>query len=310
MIKIRTKILEKGEIIPLNYDFIFNAIFNKEENIDLIENFISCYLNIPIIEIKGNIKIMKRRLDLNSKKLAGKEIDLLLNYKGNKINIELNNAKSKEVFLERNIVFACNIHSSQLKYRDKNYKNIQKTIQINLNCGIENKSKKIIESYYFTNEHGKKLSEKIRIDMVDVALGNKIWYPNTNDKLSRWCKALLSKTLDDLKVALGENMMEEISKNKLLEEVIKLSSDEEYLGVYTELSKSEMERNTEILNAEERGEKIGFERGSKDGFERGSKDGFERGKLEIAKKMLDENMNVELISKLTNIPVNELKKLK
>jgi len=38
-------------------------------------------------------------------------------------------------------------------------------------------------------------------------------------------------------------MMEEISKNKLLEEVIKLSSDKEYLGVYTELSKSEMERN-------------------------------------------------------------------
>jgi len=293
MIKIRTKILEKGEIIPLNYDFIFNAIFNKEENIDLIENFISCYLNIPIIEIKGNIKIMKRRLDLNSKKLAGKEIDLLLNYKGNKINIELNNAKSKEVFLERNIVFACNIHSSQLKYRDKNYKNIQKTIQINLNCGIENKSKKIIESYYFTNEHGKKLSEKIRIDMVDVALGNKIWYPNTNDKLSRWCKALLSKTLDDLKVALGENMMEEISKNKLLEEVIKLSSDEEYLGVYTELSKSEMERNTEILNAEEKG------------FERGTA----KRNIEIAKNLLKQNVDINTISIATGLTKEEILKL-
>ena len=46
--KLRTKSLKKGEVIPLNMDFMFTSIFNKEENIDILENFLSCYLEIPL----------------------------------------------------------------------------------------------------------------------------------------------------------------------------------------------------------------------------------------------------------------------
>ena len=47
--------LKPGEVIPLNIDFMFTNIFNKEENINIVENFLSNYLDIPLNEIKGNL---------------------------------------------------------------------------------------------------------------------------------------------------------------------------------------------------------------------------------------------------------------
>ncbi|MBO5183293.1 MAG: hypothetical protein J6B64_02730 [Bacilli bacterium] len=41
-------------------DYIFTEIFNKEENIYVLEWFISTYLNE---KIKGNIKILSRKLN-------------------------------------------------------------------------------------------------------------------------------------------------------------------------------------------------------------------------------------------------------
>lgn len=133
MNKLRTKKLKPGEIIPLNMDFMFTNIFNKEENIEILENFLSCYLEIPLKEIKGKLKLIKRKLSINNKKEASKEVDLLLNYKGKIINIELSNERKSTGIIERNIVFACNLHSKQIKYGERNYNNIAETIQINLN---------------------------------------------------------------------------------------------------------------------------------------------------------------------------------
>ena len=71
MNKTRIKKLAEGEIIPLTYDFMFTSIFNKEENIDILEEFVSFYLDIDLSDIKGNLKLLSRELELESKKEAG-----------------------------------------------------------------------------------------------------------------------------------------------------------------------------------------------------------------------------------------------
>ncbi len=76
------------KIIPLNFDMAFTTIFNKEKNISILEHFLSCYLGIPYQEIKGHLKLLNRNLVKSNKKEAKKEIDLLLDYQGKKINIE------------------------------------------------------------------------------------------------------------------------------------------------------------------------------------------------------------------------------
>ena len=60
MNKTRIKKLADGEIIPLTYDFMFASIFNREENIDILEEFISFYFNIELKEVRGNLKLLSR----------------------------------------------------------------------------------------------------------------------------------------------------------------------------------------------------------------------------------------------------------
>lgn len=86
---IRTKVLKEGEIIPISFDYIFTNIFNNPKNVIILENFLSCYLDIEISKIKGKVTILSRDLILAHKKEASKQIDLLVDIEGEKINIEL-----------------------------------------------------------------------------------------------------------------------------------------------------------------------------------------------------------------------------
>ncbi len=287
------KKLAPGEIIPLNLDFMFTSIFNKEENIDILENFLSCYLEIPLEEIKGNLKLIKRNLEIKEKLDSKKEIDLLLNYKGKKINIELSNKYSSKALIDRNIVYACNIHSRQLKSGDKNYSDIKETIQINLN-NFSCNERDIKEEYYLTTYYGKIISKKFRIDFVDIEMGCKMWYPNINNKLSRWCKVITARNEEELREVLGEDLMEDTSKTKLVGEINKLSSDNEYVELYTELSREELEKNTLMIEAEEKG----------------IEKGIEIEKINIAKGMLNENIDIDIISKITGLSIDEIKNIK
>ncbi len=100
----RTKILKKGEIIPMTFDYVFTGIFNNENNIDIVENFLSVYFDKPLKEIKGHVKIKSRYLGIDNKREKNKQVDLILEINGNKINIELNN-NSSEGLKNRNVVY-------------------------------------------------------------------------------------------------------------------------------------------------------------------------------------------------------------
>lgn len=123
--KKRTELLNPGEIIPLNFDFVFEGIFTNPDNMVIIENFVSCFLEIDLNDVKGHLKILNRDLVLDSKRERNKQVDLLFDFKGEKINIELNNRYSKGI-KERNLVYLSSIHGRQLKYGDNKYNNIEK----------------------------------------------------------------------------------------------------------------------------------------------------------------------------------------
>lgn len=238
----------KTELIPLSFDLAFTSIFNKEENIIILENFISTYLEIPLEEVKGNLKLLNRNLNKKNKKESKKEIDLLLNYKGKKINIELSNKVSQGT-IDRNVVYVCNIHSKQLKLGDKDYSHIDETIQINLNNFRCNKE--IVEIYYLRNKKGNILTKKIRIDIVDMVKAKEMCYTKNETKLTRWCKILTSTNEEEIRMIMGDDLMEKESKEKLLEEMNEFSEDEENIFLYTALPRSEMEQNTYIYEARE-----------------------------------------------------------
>lgn len=299
--------LKKGEIIPMTFDFVFTSIFNNEENIDILENFLSVYFDKPLIEIKGHVKIKPRDLIIKNKSERNKQVDLILDIDGKKINIELNNYYLEGV-KNRNVVYQSNIHGRQLRYKDNNYSKIKDTIQICLNhfrCNTYG----IKDTYYFRNESGEILTEKSRIDYVDLVNAGEKRYNESEEKLARWCRTLTAETLVNLRKEIGDDLMEKEVKDKLEDEVNKYSEDDEVIALYSAYSREELERNTLIEEAKEAATKQGFNQGLEQGLEQGIEQGIEQNKIEMAKKMLDCNLDINIISDVTSLSRKEISKL-
>ena len=74
-----------------------------------------------------------------------------------------------------------------------------------------------------------------------------------------------------------------------------------------------MEYNTYIYEAKEEGYNSGFQLGHQSGLEEGRKVGIEQGieqnKISIAKSMLQENIDVDIIAKCTGLSIDEISKI-
>ena len=115
---VRMKKLEKGAIVPITFDYVFCNIFNNPDNIIILENFLACYLEVPLNKIRGH---GDRELMIEHKKEANKQIDLLVDIEGEKINIEFQKEISDGI-INRNVVFACKVHAGQLKLQKREEK--------------------------------------------------------------------------------------------------------------------------------------------------------------------------------------------
>ena len=246
---------------------------------------------------------MRRKLNKNNKLEASKEVDLLLSLSGIKINIELSNRCTIGV-RERNLVYICGQHSRQLKVGDKNYQNIKDSIQIcinNFNCN----ERDAIESYYLMNKRGKIYSKKLRIDLIDLEKIKNIYYPISNNKFNLFKIFTTNKKLELVKYLEGGIMRDE-SKEKLIKNVERYSSDEDVFTLYTELSKDELEKNTMIAEARDEGILVG----KKLGEVQEKKLGIASEKINIAKTMIQKKFNLDLISEITGLSIKELLKLR
>ena len=299
-----TETLKKGELIPLTFDIMFTEIFNNPDNICILEEFISNYLDIPLNLVTGNLEILSRRLPKEDRNESRKEVDLLLNYQGKKINIEMSNSASDGV-INRNVVYLCKIHGRQLKTNDINYSKINDTIQIMFNNFDTDNDLKT--TWYLRDDAGNILTSKLRIDIINLVKGKDLCYTGSEkvDYLINWCKLLTTSNKDNVK-NISCQIMSHKSTNTLMSNMSMLSEENEMVRLYTKLSRREMEYNTLIVEATEKGLKEGRQKG----LEQGIKQGIEQNNLEVAKKMLKENIEVETISKITGLTKEEIAKLK
>ena len=300
--------LKENELIPLTFDIMFTEIFNNPDNICILEEFISNYLDIPLKEVSGNLKILSRRLKKEVRYDSRKEVDLLLNYKGKKINIEMSNNKSDGV-INRNVVYLCKIHGNQLKVGDINYSKINSTIQIvfnNFNIGNELKT-----TWYLRNDEGQILTSKLRIDIINLVKGKDLCYTGSEkvDYLINWCKLLTTKDRENVK-DISSQIMSHKSTDMLVNNMSALSEEDEMVKLYTKLSRREMEYNTYIAEATEEGYNNGHEKGYNEGIKKGIEQGIEQKNNEIAKKMLDKSLDITTIEEITGLTKEEIMKLK
>ena len=328
------------KIIPMTYDVMFTEIFNNEKNISLLEEFIAFYMDIPLKEVKGNLKLLKRNLDKNNLKSSKKEVDLLLELNGKKYNIELNNKWNQNI-KNRNVVYISHIHGEQLKRGFKDYNDIEESIQINLNNSRSNEG--IISRYYFRNEKGEILSEKCRIDVINLVNGKNMSYTNDEKEnyLIDWCKVFTSKTEEELEKS-SKKVLSKKRASKIVDEVIRLSGDDEVMIEFDMNSKRDLELKSEydemVSMFKEKEEKLkeqlkkreeNLNKQLKEQLDKQLKEQLDKqlkeqlkhqeiilkekehnNQIEIAKNLLKLNLTTDNISLATGLTKEEINKLK
>ena len=251
---------------------------------------------------------------MEGKDALSKQVDLILYNGGDIINIELNNSFTPNL-KERNIVYACNMHGGQLKYKDNSYRNIKSTLQINLNTSDRPYTEELVESYYLYDPKTETcFTKKLQIDVINLQNYNKECYNQREEKLARWSKMFLAKTYEELNKAIGEDLMDNSVKKKLVNEVERCSEDREFIELYSMYSKEELEWNT-ILEDEkeyareqgltegleqglEQGLQQGIEKGIKQGLEQGLEQGINQTKEELRKILIENGMDKEKINQI------------
>ena len=315
---------DNNKIIPLTRDFMFASTFNDEENISVLEHFLSAYLTIPYDEIKGKVTLLSRHLPKEKRREASKEVDVLLKYGNEKIIIEMNAQEFREGKRDRNLVYASKVLSGEYKSGDMRFSDIGRVLQINFTTvssyfsGL--KLDRLINEFKLLEVHNPKVcySDKIEIDVIDMGkVGNYNYIDERERVIGKWCKMITSNTLEALQKE-AEWIMDDSTKEKLSKKVNELSHDDEMVKLESDYSMIELEMNTAIAEEKEKsyneGIKQGIEQGEKQGEKRGRELGRDEGvalgikqeRTSMIKKLLASGIPKETIAKSLGIGIEEI----
>jgi len=270
-------------------DTMFHCMFNNSKRKKYAAYFISLVLNLPFKEVNDSLVYINNKVDLESVKDPKKCVDFLCKIDDEYIGIEMNNNPSM-ASLERNISYATETYKRETA-PGKNRYNFKKVIQININNFSFDITKKVIESYQLRNEEGEELTDKMELICISLPMIKEKLY--NKDKLTELERFLLVANEEDEKLvnelSEGCGIMKEYDK-----EAKKVSNEEEVLDLYS------YERK--ILA--EKAEAVDI------GREEGKIEGKQESLLEVAKKMLQEKIDILTILKCTGLSEIEIEKLK
>ena len=281
--------LKEDDIIPIVSDVMFKTMLGNESKKKYVSYFLSLVLEKDYKEIYDNIIFLKNELDKNKYNDSRKTVDLIVKIDGVIYNIEMNNNYQK-TYIERNIEYITELYKSSRKIGDS-YK-YEYIYQININNFTFKDREKTSEVFMIRNEEGEVLTDKIKIMHLYLPKILNKYY--NKEKLSELEKLMLVFNLtnkNELNDIIGENkIMEEYKK-----EALDASHSEEVIGLYDkELEDEFLKRAT-------------YQEGIEKGIEKGIEQGKNKKSIEIAKIMLDKNMDISLISEITKLSKEEIK---
>ena len=282
---------------PPKMDIVFQAIFGEVGSENITKDFLEKILKRKIEKISLDKNPILRR-ELKDDKLGVLDIVTELDGK-EKCNIEMQ-LIDKNNIIERMLYYWSKMYTRQIKAGD-DYKKLEKTIVIliaDFNIkGLEeveyHSTWKIIE----TNSVKKLiLTDKFELDIIELL---KIkGRENEKDQLLDWLIFLENPESERVtrKMEENENLKEAVEK------LDRISEDEK------------MQRIIELREKAIRDEHAIYDKGLDDGIEKGIQKGKEKGakeeKIKIVKSMLKENMDIEIIIKITGLTKEEIEKLK
>ena len=286
------------QILQVKNDKLFHDLFN-EKDIKAVEWVASQILECDVKEIKGKVSVKNVRLTRTNPNERSKYVDLIVEYKNEKIVIELNN--NYEGIYTRNLNYAFNTllnfyNSNGCSYYTRDA--IFKVILVNLNW-YKNKSIDIPGKKIHTIPYP---DERLNDNILTIININLDYYDNLSyDRVIMFDKFFKLLTVN------SKDMLEQFSSIDELDTYSKnleyFSNDKKYVE---EMMREEIE---EIMRNQEK-----YFAGFHDGEDKGRHDGKLEGKIEtqtlIIKNLLNNSVPDDIILKSTNISHEELEKIK
>lgn len=292
MIKITKEYLnqldEKMDMIPLSYDLVFKSIFKL--NLNLLVDFLNASLKIEIAKDE-KIRILDSELPVTNKNERKKMIDIIVSI-NDKIFIDIEMNRSKfEYVMERNFNYLDKI-ATIIFEKGKSIKDIN-NIQLNLNISpFEEDLEDIIVPYGLLTQ--KIYPSNKRLIIKSLALYSKLYYnEGVKTKEIIWYMMLIARTFSEL-YELSKQILDEKEVNRLMEAMIEMSNDGFILHEWQKDKMDALVKQNEMEGAKQEG----------------IEQGIMENKIEIAKNMLKENMDIQTISRLTNLTETDIQKLK
>ena len=283
--------------MKLNYnltnDYLFKLIFSNEE---YLKYLLKVFFNYETVKIKY---LNRELLKYNFNEKAG-IVDLLIDADGEIIHLELQNLNRYN--LEDRIEFySSKLIGSYALEKGNDYKQLKPVrtfIIINYPYKLKTiknivKLKILSTNYIFNNKKEYKILNLYEIDKNKLDSYSelyKLFKINDFDILDRKIKEKLPRQiLEDMKKF---NLNKEDRKN--MEDIVELmrNEKEDYGAAY----------ECGVMD----GEKIGEKRGEK----RGKKIGISEGIVKVAKSMVNENIDINIISKVTGLTKDQLVSLR
>lgn len=285
---------ELKKILTPKNDVIFKRLFGSKGKEKVLKSFLEAILEIKIekVEIEAETLMLPEEID---EKVG--ILDLLVTLEdGTKVDIEMQNSSNINI-IKRSHFYASRLYDKELKIGEK-YRILNKVIIVFI---TNFKMFKDIEDYHtkwkMTEINNKeKVLDEIELQYIELPKFKEKKY-NTKLKKDQWLLFLDYENKEVLKEIMEEN--EEIKEQEEEMEKIKKDKHQQYLA-WLRL-KYDLDMNSARAD--------GVEDGIKEGIEKGIEKGKKELQKEIVIKMLEENISIEQIKKITNLSQKEIDKI-
>ena len=274
-------------------DYVFKRLFGSVGNETITKNLLSCILqqNITDVQLDCNPILEKNLLD---DKVGILDIKAKID---NTTNIDIEMQVTDHKNIEKRILFYLSKMYTKTIKKSQDYSTLEKCIAIlitNYNIDIIKNIPKYITKWNIREEEYQKivLTDVMEIYIIELNKFKDYKEKSNHNSLNSWIEFIESPEVVDMS-------NKEIQKAKKVLEEISQDEHEQYLA----------ELREKYIMDQKAIEDAGYDKGLKAGIEQGINQGINQRNKQIAKKMLNEEIDLDTISRITGLSIQELKNL-
>ncbi len=283
---------EKKTYKPTN-DYVFSRIYGYKKNWELLKDLLEAIL--PDIQIKKIELVKQYSLDKATIKSRGSVLDVLAILNDNTyVNVKMQVEDYKNT-VERSIFYDSGLFHESLQKNEK-FKKAKRTIGIWFLC------------YNIFEEGSFHEVARLKRDYENILLTDKMEFHYIQlPKFKEKCKRISNKLEEWLTFIVNDNteavkMIDNEYVQKAEDELEYINADKEERMRAKFREKSEWNYNFDMDSM--------YEHGLEQGIEQGKTEGAKEQNIKIAKKMLEQNLDIEIIINITGLTKEEIENLK